>query len=413
MSVKLDKTVKETGTKFSIFPQPSYLEGFENPEVIHVNVHPSMMNPGPACDRIYAIDPVNKSRPYENLYLPPYEGPLNPRVTPDPDGHFDYLDPSTREYQVAHMYAVTRRGLDIWQDYFGRKIHWVFRMQYKRLELIPLINWDNAHSGWGFLEFGYGSNGYSIDYERPYCMNFDVIVHELVHNILFSEVQFPNESTETDEFWGFHEASADLGAIVVVLHSPKVVDYLLEKSCGNLFSFNELARVGELSKNGHIRNAFNWKRMSSVSRECHDLSQPLTGAIFDIFVEVFQKNLVQQGLISEELADRSFNEPGINPNTMKEIEEEFRKSYSGNHKEFKTALFEARDYLGGLLAELWQGTSPHYLYYPDIINKILTIDDRLTGGLHEGTIVECFSWREIQYSPDSPVMKNHKVSAIS
>ena len=35
----------------------------------------------------------------------------------------------------------------------------------------------------------------------------------------------------------------------------------------------------------------------------HLLSQPLTGAVFDILVDIFQENLVERGVISREIAD--------------------------------------------------------------------------------------------------------------
>ncbi|MFF2855583.1 hypothetical protein [Peribacillus sp. NPDC058002] len=77
-------------------------------------------------------------------------------------------------------------------------------------------------------------------------------------------------------------------AIVADLHFDSVIDHLLHNTKGNLFSINELSRMGELRNGRSIRVAFNNKKMSEVGREQHDLSEPFTGGAFDILVEKFQ-----------------------------------------------------------------------------------------------------------------------------
>jgi hypothetical protein len=264
------------------------------------------------------------------------------------------------------------------------------------MELIPLINWDNAHSGYGFLEFGFGRNEYgSIDTSKPYCMNFDVLAHELGHSFVFAEVGFPNSSTDTLEHWGFHEAAGDIVALISTLHFDKVVNHLFEKSKGNLFTANEVTRIGELSNSDQIRKAFNWERMSNVSTESHDLSKPLTGAIFDILVEVYQKYLVEENLISQLLADDSYHGPEENIDDA-EIQEQFDTAYEGKEKEFKTALLKARDYLGELFSKTMSSLSPHYLSYVNVGKSLMDNDINISSGKHQGTIRDCFSWREIE-----------------
>jgi len=85
--------------------------------------------------------------------------------------------------------------------------------------------------------------------------------------------------------------------------------------------------MGELSQSYEIRMAFNDKKMSNVGTEEHDLSEPFTGGAFDILVEVFQHNLIERGLISEELGEQSYHAKGetelqnIQKNPMSIIEE--------------------------------------------------------------------------------------------
>lgn len=409
MSIKLDESLEKVGTRFRLFVQPRFVRGFEEPETIWVSISPQDIQAGPADDRMFVLDATNK-KPYDRSKHRPFFGKSHPPVQPGPDGHFDHLDVEGREFSSATMYATVRRVLDIWEDYFGRRIEWHFRLHFDRLELIPLIEWDNAQSGYGFLEFGFGRSIFGgIDRSRPYCQNFDVLSHELGHSIVFAEVGTPFNFTHTAEYSGFHESAGDLVAIVSFLHFRKAVDLLLQGSHGNLFTVNELARVGELSNVRQIRNAFNYERMSTVSTEPHDLSQPLTGAIFDVFVEVFQKNLVWAGLIEQSLADHSYH-PIDEDVDDDAIQAEFDCAYHGNEESFRMALLEARDYLGTLLARTWDCLSPHFLTYAGVGIGLLDADQAISGGAHQNTIRDCFAWREISVSEDSIAMQPHRFS---
>lgn len=408
MSVKLDKEAQRTGTRFRLFPQPRFLNAFRIPETVHVNLPPGSILPGPSDDRMFVVDAINKD-PYDEFSGPPFLGLQNPAVGPGPDGHFDHLDVDSREFSCATMYATVRRTLDIWEDYFGHSIPWHFDARFDRLEMIPLIDWDNAQSGFGFLEFGFGRtlNG-GIDRTRPYCQNFDVLAHELGHSIIFSQVGVPaSPLDEAIDYGGMHESAGDLVAIVASLHFNSVVDHLLDSTRGNLFSANELARVGELSESREIRSAFNSLRMSEVGDEPHDRSEPLTGGFFDVMVEIFQKRLVARGLISQSLATRSTQGPGGSPDIVG-IQAEFDALYTGREDDFKEELLKARDELGMLLARTWKGLNPNFLTYHDIVRRLLQVDRQgETGGRHQQTIRECFAWRGISVPRGSRLMQSH------
>ncbi|MFD1367789.1 gluzincin family metallopeptidase [Actinoplanes sichuanensis] len=417
MSLELDRRLAEVGTRFRIFPQPRFLQKadgsgplFAEPEQVTVSVEPEAMRPGPGDDRMFVIDAIGKL-PYNNFFRPPFRGNRRPAVQPGPDGHFDHLDPASREFSAATMYATVRRVLDIWEDYFGRTIQWHFESDFARLELIPLIEWNNAQSGYGFLEFGYGSkpNG-TIDHERPFCENFDVLAHELGHSIIFAEVGVPaNPRDEAIDYGGMHESAGDLVAIVASLHFHSVVDLLLDSTKGNLLTINGLDRVGELSDSREIRVAFNSRRMSDVGEEPHDRSLPLTGAIFDTMVEVFQQDLVAKKLISEDLRNRSTNLPGTSQDLV-EIQAEFTAAYTGNEAAFKDSLLRARDYLGRLLAVTWGTIKPDFLTYHGILRALLAADREITGGENVQLIRACFAWREIAPVPTSLMLRQHTIT---
>jgi hypothetical protein len=411
MSLTLDAALVDTGTRFRIFPQPRFLGIFDQPEVITVSVSPADMRPGPADDRMFVIDAISKL-PYRGAFAPPWTGPHLAPVEPGPDGHYTHLDPDSREFSVATMYATVRRALDIWEDYFGHPIIWQFISDFQRLEMIPLIEWDNAQSGYGFLEFGYGRapNG-TIDHSRPYCENFDVLAHELGHSIIFSKVGVPaSPIDEGIDYGGMHESSGDLVAIIASMHFHSLIDLLLERTRGNLLTINGLDRVGELSDSRQIRIAFNNRRMSDVGDEPHDRSLPLTGAIFDTMVEMFQAALVARGLISPELRAASTNSP-VGAGDLIAIQAAFDAVYTGHEAEFKTELLVARDQMGQLLAELWGHLSPNFLTYHDILVGLMKADQKLTGGMNQAIIRDCFAWREITPAPHSLLLRPHTLQS--
>ncbi|WP_236894930.1 MULTISPECIES: hypothetical protein [Clostridium] len=398
MSKFLDEKARENGTKFLIYPQNKWLSGFEKPEIVYINMHPGTIKEGPEDDRIYVVDAINKEPfgfPSSPSFKYRYEGDHEPAVQPNDHGHFDYLKPGDRAFSSAAMYATVRRVLDIWEDYFGEKIQWPWPDKSQKLLLIPRVNFNNAWSSpEGFIEFGYGED------KQPYCENFDVLAHELGHTIKnFIIGQPENKEQETLEYHGHHEAFGDLVAIVAVLHFDSVVDHILNNTKGNLFSVNELSRMGELSQSREIRMVFNDKKMRDVGTEEHDLSEPFTGGAFDILVEIFERNLIERVLISEDLGKRSYHAKG--ETELKNIQNEFEEHYRGKENEFKEALLDARDYFGKLMAKAWSNTIPNKLTYGKVLNNIIKADQELSQGKYKKTILDCFDWRGIIPESDS------------
>jgi len=389
------------GTRFRLFAQDPSLEAFREPETVWIARAAGTVAPGPADERMYVVDAIGKRGPYEYPYLPPYVGPACPPAVSSPQGHFDHLEVGSPAFRAAHTYGTVRRVLDIWESYAGHRIEWHFRDVYDRLELVPYVGWANAQAGFGFIETGYARD--ERGEPRLHWQNFDVLAHELGHLLIYSQVGTPARSTRTDQYFGFHESAADLVALVGCLHFHTVADHVLRRSAGNLYYLTELSRIGELSETAQIRIADNDLRMSDVedlstSRDLscalHELAQPLTGAVFDIFVDVYQQNLVDAGLISAELDHASGRVSGILVDDPA-IEVRFASAYEGRHEAFKAVLLQTRDYLGTGLAHVWRRLSPHYLTYLDVLDALLSVDRDLTGGRYARTIRESFAWREI------------------
>ncbi len=392
-----------TGTRFRVFPQAPYVAPFNEPETVWVSPPAGTVGPGPADDRMYVIEPIGKSRPYGTpvrpgcpvAYSPPWDGEVQPPAMPDPNGHFDHLEPGTAEFEVAHVYAVVRCVLDIWEHYFGRSIEWHFRHDFERLEVVVLPELDNALMGYGFMEIGYHQEP-SGDV-RPFTLNFDVLAHEVGHSIIYSEIGLPTVETQQGEYFGFHESAADIVALLSALHFDSVVDELLQSTSGNLYTLNRLNRIGELTENKQLRLAANAFRLSHFRRgwtDEHELSKPLTGALFDILVDIFHEALLESGLISprmEDLADRVEQQPEF----AELIQRLFDEAYAENHSGFKNALLATRDILGYYLAETWSRLSPHYLDYADVGATLLTVDAEATGGRYSRLIERNMGLRDI------------------
>ena len=400
---QLDLDYRAWGTRFRLFPQSPLLSDYQTPETIWLPLRPSEIAAGPSDSRMYVSDAIDKQY-YEYPFLPPYQGRKNSPAQPARDGHFDHLEVGTTEFEAAHMYGTLRWVLDIWETYFEHQIDWSFSDQYARLELTPWLDWDNAHSGFGFIEMGYGRDDEGQKF--PYNLNFDVLAHELGHALLYSIIGTPEDDHASTAFFAFHEAASDMVAIISVLHFNSVLDHLLMQTHGNLYAQNELNRIGEESSTRQIRMASNDLKMSQVpalntpltdlsNKQIHDMSLPLTGALFDLLVEVFQQNLVDDGLIDISLDQHS---RGLNQESLDHtyLQDAFDEAFASHPDGFKKALVDARDYMGIVLSRSWELLSWN-LDYSRIAQSLLQADRELFKGHYQDDIKEVFDWREIDY----------------
>jgi hypothetical protein len=391
-----DSRVRDFGTRVRLFPKPPFLAGFGEPEVVWLSPPAGSVGPGPSDDRMYVLDAVEKVAPYDYPYLPPYLGKCFPPVEPGPDGHFDHYATDSREFVAVHLYGSLRRVLDIFESYIGRQLEWQFRERYTRLELIPWLDWENAQSGYGYMEFGQAKDDAGND--QPFALNFDVVAHELGHSLLFSAMGLPIEGHWSAEFGAFHESNADIVALLSLMHFDTVLDRLLHSTRGNIYTLNELNRIGELSETRQIRIASNSRKMSEVTDEVHDLSRPLTGALFDILVYYYLEELLRRGLIGPDLWEATLS-TGRQQKGSESIQTGFDKVYSLRHFQFKAALMDARDLLGQQLTAAWRGLSPTDLAYSNVATTLLDVDQQANGEGHQAELRDIFHWREIYEDP--------------
>ncbi|MEM7635332.1 MAG: hypothetical protein AAF299_12270 [Pseudomonadota bacterium] len=401
------------GTRFKLFPQPRFLDDFKEPETVFVSSPAGSLAPGPADDRMYTIFPVDKPRPYgiapgpgdrAGTLSPPWNGDCHPPAMPDQDGHFDYLEQGTREFEAAHLFGTVRFVLDIWEGYFGRRIPWHSEKRYDRLELTIQPSLENAYSGYGFLEMGGDRKhgGY-----KPFSLNFDVIAHEVGHAIIYSEVGVPDPDGATGEYFGFHESAADLVALVASLHFNSLVDHLLKNTRGNLYVLNSVNRMAELSGNAQIRIAANDVRLSKFADgwiKEHKLSQPLTGAFFDILVDLFHECLLDYGAIDPQMEDLS-DELLATPDYAPVMQKLFDEAFARDPDSFKSALIDARDIMGTYLADTWQRLDRNYFSFADVADAFEAVDAEHTGGRFSKLIRGNFDMRDIGYVEVGPQLE--------
>jgi hypothetical protein len=403
------------GTRFWIFPQPRGVEGFRKPCLVYVDSRPGTIGPGPADARMYVVDALAKP-PYsdeatgEPRWRPPYprRAPRRKPVRPRRNGHFDHLRPGTRAFSAAHVFAVVRCVLEIWEHHFGRRIPWFFKdRRYRRLELIPRAVTSNSWSSEGYLEFGF-RRGSRFD---PFSDNFDVVAHETGHLILKSVIGNPTNAKKTLEYRAHEEGAADLIAVVACLHFDDVARRLLQHTKGRLFSRNMLSRIGERGRNTEIRRSFNAETMWSPSvvnaerrYDKHGFSRPFTGGAYDVFVEIYERYLVERDAIPAWLArqSRSAVATALEERSRDaihrrfvELRGDFGRYFAGREEKFVDALRDARDDFGRLLAATWDRTSVEDFSYSRAVANMLAADARLTGGHYASIIRKAFRQRGI------------------
>jgi hypothetical protein len=379
------------GTRFLVYPQPPFIPGYEKPETIWVSTPPDRIGPGPADRRMYVIDPLLDKPPYQFPYLPPYAGALRPPAEAGPDGHFDHIPAGTPEFEAAHVYACTRRVLDICESYLGREIPWFFEQTYDRLEIVPRLSWDNAQSGYGFLEMGEDDARGEI---QPFSLNFDAVAHEIAHLIIFGVMGAPRFDPP-HEYFAWHEAVADFIALISLMHFDTALDHLLRRTRGNLLIANELDRFAEISDEKQVRMFSHSLRMSDVSTEVHDLSKPFAGALFDIMVEIYQVLLFERGL--SDLDPRDFRDLRSEL-PEEELEAQLSASLGANDSRLyalKSALEEARDVIGEVLVRSMEELEPHTLDYHAAAEAIIATTGVSRANRFTSTIIDNFTWREI------------------
>jgi len=189
--------------------------------------------------------------------------------------------------------------------------------------------------------------------------SWDMVTHEsghALHNALK-----PN----TDHGLGFTAWSESFGDQMVMwasLRGPLRRQHLLAETKGNFDQSNSLSRQCEawaalVGIGTGVRDSFNDLKISDTTEEVHDRSQPLTGATYSIFLNIYN------GLKQEHEADEALRLAG---NVM------------------GTFLVRATDY-----------TPENEVTLEEVAKAYLKVDKEFFGGRYHATLMDEFIRREI------------------
>jgi hypothetical protein len=391
-------------TRFSLFVQSPFEDTRSRPEIVCVSSPAGSVGAGPSDGRMYVVEPLGKTRPYglnrgplgtPYLYLPAWSGRVSAPALPDDEGNFDHYEPHQPGFMAAHVFGCVRFTLDVWERYLGQPVQWHFRDAYDRLEISLLPQWDNAQYGYGFLEVG--SQQDESGHLLPFGLDFDIIAHEVGHAVIYSVLGVPEPDSEYPEYLGFQESFADCVSLIAAMHFPSVVDTVLSETRGNLYLANRLTRFSESAPHRQLRSANNTRTMAEFVhgwKNEHELSQPLTGAVFDVLADIFHESLVERRLISPEveaLADIA----EVDERAMGPLQDAFDAAYARDAGGFCEALTDARDIAGTLLAETLWHLEADYLDYGAVARVMLAVDAAETGGRFGQIIDQNFRRRQI------------------
>ena len=126
----------------------------------------------------------------------------------------------------------------------------------------------------------------------------------------------------------------------------------------------------------------------------HDLSEPLTGALFDLMMDVYQAALVERGLIPPSFAD-FVDGVGHLRAFAPIVQADYDRHYPRDPQGFRLAFLDARDLVGRYFARTLSLLAPDGLTYAMVERALLHADGELGRGRFAAEIRNNFAWREI------------------
>lgn len=235
------------------------------------------------------------------------------------DGYQANLDDPRFHQQM--VYAVASSVIQKFENVLGRRMQWTESEDgqfVKRLKLYPYGFWGpNAY-------FIPKSNSIFFGYfqAKPACkslhykgetvftsLSFDIIVHETVHALLSGLRPGFSHPTNPD-VRAFHEAFADLVALLLRLSYPEIIAHELRRCEGKLVGKNVLLRLGHefgstTGEKGALRSALDWcdeERVFKISQrtlegphaweDSYQRGSVLVAAVLETFLEIYGRRTV-------------------------------------------------------------------------------------------------------------------------
>ena len=283
---------------YTVDPSVSRLEG----SIATLNVPFEPLEPGPV-GKLFEVDPNDGQ-----LGVHYREADLEDRKVLMANGY----DPSPSDPRFHHqmVYAVCSNVYSTFKTALGRNLGWGFGDGKTPARLVLRPHHGQEQNAYyenevtrGELRFGYFPAS-----DRPTkrtmpggyvftCLSHDIVVHEVTHALLDGLRAHFIVPTNSDVV-AFHEGFADLVAIFQHFSYSEVVLTAIRRSKGALQQADLLTELaGEFGhttgQNGPLRSAVE-KDTGNPTRyqsdlEAHQLGSVLVSAVFDAFVQVYQR----------------------------------------------------------------------------------------------------------------------------
>jgi len=281
------------------------------------------LSAGPSGEYLEVID----YDPASGLFYPPLD-PNHPNLLAQ-----DGLPPSELrpQFHQQMVYAVAMKTIRNFERALGRKVLWSNLRQrgqddafVPRLRVHPHgLRERNAYYSpekkalmFGYFKSGGGASGLPDGWVFT-CLSHDIIAHETTHAILDGVHRRFIESTSLDTL-AFHEAFADIVALLQHFTMPEVVAQQLAQVRGRLRSRNLLTGLARqfgdaTGRAGALREGIDQAAAGGPTYadtdEPHARGAFLVAAVFDAFVTIFERRTAdlirlataQQTVLGEEL----------------------------------------------------------------------------------------------------------------
>lgn len=226
--------------------------------------------------------------------------------------------PGTKSYQAANCFVTVGRTIDQIQEMVGTSRPPIRRWPGTSvLRIVPNAgNMLNAYYDRRHLKFFWEKD--PITGQPIHTANStDIVAHELGHALL--DAMRPDFwSVQALEIWSFHEAFADITAMLSLMQHDLVLHHALEETDGDLHKSNVISRLAEemgtvvkhfetgQKYNGPpvgLRDAvndfkyINPKKLpkdaprNKLAAECHSFGRIFAGAWYDLMVGIYKHEL--------------------------------------------------------------------------------------------------------------------------
>ena len=275
--------------------------------------------------KIYTIDPSRRrdegqtaeiNVPFERLRKGPVGARFAVQKVPDgPFGEYEEVDldepqllitnghepaPTDPVFHHQMVYAVAVSTYAVFRTALGREISWGFPGE--RLTLVPHA-FEDANAQYvrdrGTLEFGWYKVEAKENVDLPEgviiysCLSHDIIAHELTHALLDGLRARFDRATNPD-VGAFHEAFADLVALLLRFSYRPVVENIILATHGNLTADDDWLRFVYELASGKGERAL--RVIDIEGKQKYDENLPdyergtvLVSAIIDAFVTIFTR----------------------------------------------------------------------------------------------------------------------------